>query len=113
MRMVQLRETNLKKLIRNPLGNSLTQGGGYRLEAIVQSAAALDFKKLDQIAALPLGGRVKVDAWTNKASLLKSKPVALVSASEKMPFEVTPFFPYLTRYAADAQPEKAAVAPGN
>jgi len=112
LRMVQLRAPNLKQLIRSHLGNSL-HDSGYRLEAIAQSAPALDFEKLDQIAALPLGGRVKVDAWTNKAALLKSKPVALVSASEKMPFEVTPFFPYLTRYAADAQPEKAAVAPGN
>ena len=112
LRMVQLSAPNLKQLIRSHLGNSL-HDSGYRLEAIAQSAPALDFKKLDQIAALPLGGRVKVDAWTNKAALLKSKPVALVSASEKMPFEVTPFFPYLTRYAADAQPEKAAVAPGN
>jgi len=112
LRMVQLRAPNLKQLIRSHLGNSL-HDSGYRLEAIAQSAPALDFKKLDQIAALPLGGRVKVDAWTNKASLLKSKPVALVSAAEKMPFEVTPFYPYLTRYAAEAAPEKVAAAPGN
>ena len=115
LRMVQLRAPNLKQLIRSHLGNSL-HDNGYRLEAIAQSAPALDFKKLDQIAALPLGGRVKVDAWTNKAALLKSKPVTLVSAAEKMPFEVTPFFPYLTRYTADAPPEKAAApspAPGN
>ncbi len=113
LRMVQLRAPNLKQLIRSHLGNSL-HDSGYRMEALAQSAPALDFKKLDQIAALPLGGRVKVDAWTNKVGLLKSKPVALISASEKMPFEVTPFFPYLTRYVADAPPEKAAaVAPGN
>jgi hypothetical protein len=112
LRMVQLRAPNLKQLIRSHLGNSL-HDSGYRLESIAQSAPALDFKKLDQIAALPLGGRVKVDAWTNKAALLKSKPVALVSAAEKMPFEVTPFFPYLTRYTADAPQEKVAAAPGN
>jgi hypothetical protein len=28
---------------------------------------------------------------------MKAKPVALVSAREKMPFEITPLFPYLTR----------------
>ena len=113
LRMVQLRGPNLKNLIRSHLGNSLSANGGFRMEALAQSAPAIDFKKLDQIAALPLGGRIKVDAWTNKVALLKSKPVALVSASEKMPFEVTPFFPYLTRYTADAAPEKAAPAPGN
>ena len=112
LRAVQLRAPSLKQLIRSHLGNSL-HDSGYRMEALAQSAPALDFKKLDQIAALPLGGRIKVDAWTNKVSLLKSKPVALVSASEKMPFEVTPFFPYLTRYVADAAPDKPAAAPGN
>ncbi len=113
LRMVQLRGPNLKQLIRSHLGNSLSESGGFRMEALAQSAPAIDFKKLDQIAALPLGGRIKVDAWTNKVSLLKSKPVTLVSASEKMPFEVTPFFPYLTRFTADAPPEKATAAPGN
>ena len=115
LRVVQLRAPNLKQLIRSHLGNSLSSAGGFRLEALAQAAPELDFKKLDQIAALPLGGRIKVDAWSNKASLLKSKPVALLSPSEKMPFEVTPFFPYLTRYAAAAAPapDKPAAAPGN
>ena len=113
LRMVQLRAPNLRQLIRSHLGNSLSDHTGYRMDSLAQAAPQIDFKKLDQIAALPLGGRIKVDAWTNKVSLLKSKPVALVSASEKMPFEVTPFFPYLTRYAADVAPEKPAAAPGN
>ncbi len=29
--------------------------------------------------------------------MMKNKPVVLLSPQEKMPFEVTPFFPYLTR----------------
>ena len=40
--------------------------------------------------------------------LVKAKPVALTSAREKMPFEVTPFFPYLTRYS-NAAPDKVAL----
>ena len=51
----------------------------------------------NQIVALPLGGRVKFDPWTDKLELLKSKPVGSISEREKMPFEVTPFMPYLTR----------------
>ncbi|HEX4381121.1 MAG TPA: hypothetical protein VH022_13855, partial [Candidatus Acidoferrum sp.] len=55
------------------------------------------------IAALPIGGRVKLDPWFDNLALLKSKPVGLVAEREKMPFEVTPFMPYLTRFnAADA-----------
>ena len=113
LKMVQLRAPKLQQLIRSHLGSSLKQGG-YRMDALVAKAPDIDFSKLDQIAALPLGGRIKVDAWTNKVDLLKSKPVPLVSAAEKMPFEVTPFFPYLTRYGTTATPEKtAAAAPGN
>jgi hypothetical protein len=41
---------------------------------------------------------VKLDPWSDQVELLKSKPVALTSAREKMPFEVTPFMPFLTRY---------------
>jgi len=40
---------------------------------------------------------VKLDPWSNRLEMMKTKPVALLSPQEKMPFEVTPFFPYLTR----------------
>jgi hypothetical protein len=68
----------------------------------------LDEKKLDQIAALPLGGRIKMDPWTDQVELSKAKPVALTSAREKMEFEITPFFPYLTRMSTGGS-EKVAL----
>jgi len=46
---------------------------------------------------LPLGGRIKLDPWSNKLDMMKIRSVPLLSSQEKMPFEVTPFFPYLTR----------------
>jgi hypothetical protein len=49
------------------------------------------------IAALPLGGRIKVEPWNNQLQMLKSKPVGTVAEDEKMPFEVTPFILFLTR----------------
>jgi Peptidase family M48 len=49
------------------------------------------------IAALPLGGRIKVDPWNDQLKMLKSKPVGTVTESEKMPFQITPFLFYLTR----------------
>ena len=67
-----------------------------------------DPKKVDQVAALPLGGRVKVDPWNNQLQLIKTKPVAITSAAEKMPLEVTPFFPFLTRLDSAAAAEKTA-----
>ena len=69
------------------------------MSTLLASAPALEEKRLDQIAALPLGGRIKVDPWTDQVELSKAKPVALISAREKMEFEITPFFPYLTRMA--------------
>jgi hypothetical protein len=44
-----------------------------------------------------------VDPWTDQVELSKAKPVALVSAREKMEFEITPFFPYLTRSSNDTE----------
>jgi len=62
------------------------------------------------IAALPLGGRIKVDPWSSRIEMLKSKPVGLVSDREKMPFEVTPFLPHLTRQGATSQQPTPAAA---
>jgi hypothetical protein len=36
--------------------------------------------------------------------MVKTAPVAITSARDKMPFEVTPFFPRLARYGAGAAP---------
>jgi hypothetical protein len=49
------------------------------------------------IAALPLGGRIKVEPWNNQLQMLKSKPAVTMSADEVTPFELTPFKLYLTR----------------
>jgi hypothetical protein len=63
------------------------------------------------IAALPIGGRVKLDPWNDTLSLIKSKPVGTIAEREKMPFEVTPFMPYLTRFGTDSgKPIAASVA---
>jgi hypothetical protein len=59
------------------------------------------------IVALPLGGRIKVDPWNDQLRLLKSKPVGTVAETEKMPFEVTPFFLYLTRQGENSSTEAA------
>jgi hypothetical protein len=48
-------------------------------------------------AALPLGGRLKFDPWSDQVELLKAKLVGTVAEREKMPFEITAFILYLTR----------------
>jgi hypothetical protein len=115
LRAVQARAPALKHLIRAHLGDSLLNGDATRMSTLMTSSPQFDPKKTDQIAALPLGGRVKVDPWNNQLELIKAKPVAVTSAADKMPFEVTPFFPFLTRLGSSspdkAAPEKTAPAP--
>jgi len=62
-------------------------------------------------AALPLGGRIKVDPWNDQLTLLKTQAEGgAVAEYEKMPFEVAPFLVYLTRQGSDANgPSKAPV----
>jgi Peptidase family M48 len=102
----------LSALLNTHLGNSLTdkRGGVERMSILMSSAPALDPNKLDQIAALPLGGRVKLNAWDDRVELIKTPPVAITSARDKMPLEVTPFFPRLSRYGAVANTQAPATA---
>ena len=103
LKALQAKAPELTHLIRPHLGNSFAGGKSVRMSTLLAAAPALDEKKLDQIAALPLGGRIKVDPWTDQAELSKAKPVALTSAREKMEFEITPFFPYLTRMSTGGE----------
>jgi hypothetical protein len=106
------RAPSLSALLTAHLGNSFTNDKGQlvRLSALETTGPALDPSKLDQIAALPMGGRVKLNAWNDRVELTKSAPVAITSARDKMPFEVTPFFPRLSRLNTDANTGNATSA---
>ncbi|MGA8507063.1 MAG: M48 family metalloprotease [Candidatus Sulfotelmatobacter sp.] len=113
LKALQQSAPELPNLIRPHLGNSLAGNNSIRMSALLASAPALDPQRTDQIAALPLGGRIKMDPWTDQVELAKAKPVALASAREKMPFEITPFFPYLTRYPIFGSDKVALTAPAS
>src|SRR5271170_5907593 len=83
----------LPVLINPHLGNRI-----YLADQLIGSAPNLEPSKIDQIAALPIGARLKLDPWSDHVELIKAKPLPLLSAREKMPFEITPFMPFLTRY---------------
>ncbi|MGH9503922.1 MAG: M48 family metalloprotease [Terriglobales bacterium] len=97
LKALNARAPELTSLIRPHMGNRLESGKMMRMSALLSSAPQLEEQSLDQIAALPLGGRIKLDPWSDRLEMMKTKPVVLLSPQEKMPFEVTPFFPYLTR----------------
>jgi len=93
LKQLDAQSKNLSALINSRLGNR-----PYLEAQLISAAAELKPDKLDQIAALPIGARIKLDPWSDHVELVQAKPVALLSAREKMPFEVTPFMPFLTRY---------------
>lgn len=91
----------MPRLLQASLGDPVADAPALaRLASFAAAAPALEAGRLDQIAALPLGSRVKLNPWTNQLALLKTRPLALLSPREKMPFEVTPFVLYLTRIEA-------------
>jgi hypothetical protein len=98
LRALASRSAALTALTQPHMGNSLTDRGRLtRMVELMSSAPELRVRKLDQIAALPLNGRIKLNAWDDTIELIKAQPVPLLSAKEKMPFEVTPIFLNLTR----------------
>jgi hypothetical protein len=98
------RQKEIPNLISPHLGNRVIFA-----ELKVTAPAAAD-KKTQTVTALPIGGRVKLDPWNDRLELLKSKPIGNVAEREKMPFEVTPFMPYLTRFGSEAAKPVAASA---
>lgn len=102
---------DLPALIRPHFGNRMAQRDKvYRMRQILDAAPELDPASVDQIAALPLGGRVKLDPWSARIELLKNTRVTLLSAREKMPFQVTPLMPYLARYDSTDEAATEGVA---
>jgi hypothetical protein len=94
---LQSRQKEIPNLISAHLGHRIGVIAGLK------TPAPADPKQNPQmLAALPIGGRVKLDPWFDKLDLIKSKPVGTITEAEKMRFEVTPFMPYLTRFGTEA-----------
>jgi hypothetical protein len=110
LKQLDSQSKNLPALINPHLGNRVSLSA-----SLLSAAPTLDPTKIDQISALPVGARIKLDPWNDHVELVKAKPIPLLSAREKMPFEVTPFMPFLTRYqkpgtGITADPTKADLA---
>src|SRR6266852_4102680 len=105
LQVLDSRQKEIPNLISGHLGNRVPHINDLK------SSTPMDAKQNPQkIAALPLGGRVKIDPWNDKLEMIKSKPIGTVAEREKMPFEVTPFMPYLTRFGTDTVKPVAASA---
>ena len=95
---VERRSKEIPNLISPHLGDNLPLN--WTVAAAAPSAQASSSAAAPPPAsavALPLGGRIKVDPFNDQLHLLNYKSVGLVAEYERMPFEVTPVFLYLTR----------------
>ncbi|MBZ5647003.1 MAG: M48 family metalloprotease [Acidobacteriia bacterium] len=110
LRQLQARAGSLPNLTTPRLGNPLIHGNTVSMAGLAASAPELQMQRTEQVAALPLGARVKLDPWSSSIEMVKARPLPLLSAREKMPFEVTPLRPYLKRQVSEGE---SATAPEN
>jgi hypothetical protein len=110
-------EKALTALLSPRLGDSLIRPNGVPwLDALGKNQEKLDIKNLNQIAALPLGSRLRTDPWDDKVIPLNAPAPLILNPGDKMPFEVTPVYLRLQYYQppapADAGTAAPAAAPG-
>jgi hypothetical protein len=99
LRTLSEQAKQLPRLIQPHIGDYMAANGQMtRLAELMKQAPALMPNNLEQIAALQLGARLVVDAWSGKVALDRSPAVPLMSVREKVPFAVTPLMPVI-RYA--------------
>jgi hypothetical protein len=112
LEQVQARQKQLPALFTARLGDSLLRSDGQPwLDALAKGAPKLEMDDLSQIAALALNSRLKINPWDDTVSTVNLRPAPLLSASDKMPLEITPVYYRLQRYEAPAQTAISA-APG-
>jgi len=112
MAALESRQREIPNLISAHLGNHVPISGELKETPVAEPKPTANASANPQnIAALPIGGRVKLDPWDDKLEMVKNKPVGIMAEREKMPFEVTPFMPYLTRFGDElAKPVTASTS---
>jgi hypothetical protein len=99
LRTLSEQAKQLPRLIQPHIGDYMAANGQMtRLAELMKQAPPLMPDSLEQIAALQLGARLVVDAWSGRVVLDRSPAVPLMSVREKVPFAVTPLMPVI-RYA--------------
>jgi peptidase M48-like protein len=99
LRTLSEQAKQLPRLIQPHIGDYMAANGQMtRLADLMKQAPTLMPDSLEQIAALQLGARLVVDAWSGRVALDRSPAVPLMSVREKIPFAVTPLMPVI-RYA--------------
>ena len=134
LQQLQARLKGLPALNTPMIGDGLTKSEKdptFWMQAMVPKGTKLDMKDLKQQAAMPLASFLRFDPWTDQVIQMHTSFEPILSARDKMPFEVTPVYMKLSYYkqpsaapanapaaapaalapAADAPPPAPAAAP--
>jgi hypothetical protein len=114
LEQLKTRAKALKALNEPMIGDGLLKpgpDGTFWMQAIVAKGEKLEMNNLKQQAAMPLSSFLRFDPWTDKLIPMHSAFEPILSAADKMPFEVEPVYLKLSYYKAPAPPADAAPAP--
>src|SRR5271154_6799686 len=110
LQQLQQRVKSLKALNEPMIGDGLVKSDSdptFWMQAITTKGPKLDMKDLRQQAAMPLASFLRFDPWTDQVFVLHSAFEPLLTAADKMPFEVEPVYLKLSYYKAPAEPAAA------
>ena len=115
LQQLQARIKALRALNEPMIGDGLVKGGNdtsFWLAAMLPKGEKLNVKDLKQQAAEPLSAFLRFDPWTDQVITLHTAFEPILSASDKMPFEVSPVYIKLSYYKPPVDPAAAAPATG-
>jgi len=113
LRMLSARSTQVPHLVTPLVGNRMADSHQeLRLPGLMNHAPELRIRDTGQIAALPLGSRIRIDPWSNQLHLLKTAAMVPLTAKEKLPFQITPSMLHLTREDKPLPARAAAASTG-
>lgn len=93
------------RLLKPNMGDALVSGHRVLLmPKVLDDSPAVLHERLDQIAALPLGSRIKLDPWSSDIKLMKTNPPHILSPHDKLALQVTPFAPVPSRLGEQPGP---------
>ncbi len=111
LQQLQQRLKNLRALNEPMIGDALIKSDTdqtFWLAALLPKAEKLDVKNLKQQGAVPLSSFLRFDPWTDQVITMHTAFEPILSASDKMPFEVTPVYIKLAYYKAPVEPQPVA-----
>ena len=100
---LEARSPQLPNLLHGRLSNDFGSSHLIGMKALADPGKHLQMENVEQTAALPLGSRIALDPWSNRVELLRGQAPRPLSAAEKRPFEVSPFYPHLKRLDEQAK----------